>query len=96
MLARAADWISDARAVARPTRSRRERSPSDILVNPHPDLPRLEAVITTPVFDADWRLVTEPGYHRDAGCGCTWTRDRPITVIPGPTDAAIDLARPGP
>ncbi|MBA4389104.1 MAG: hypothetical protein C0404_14120 [Verrucomicrobia bacterium] len=38
----------------------------DFLTNPHPDLPELEAVVSTPVFDQDWRLITRPGYHREA------------------------------
>ncbi|MEE4272307.1 MAG: CHC2 zinc finger domain-containing protein [Thermoanaerobaculales bacterium] len=38
----------------------------DIQANPHPALPQLEAVITTPVFDRSGRLLVEPGYHPDA------------------------------
>ena len=38
----------------------------DLTANPHPDLPPLEAILTTPAFDADWRLLNTPGYHRQA------------------------------
>jgi hypothetical protein len=37
-----------------------------MLVNPDEDLPPLDAVVRTPVFDAEGRLVSSVGYHRGA------------------------------
>ncbi len=65
LLVRAADWMVQRRknlVHAQPPKD----IARDILTNPHLDLPRLEAVVTTPVFDRDWRLLNQPGYHRDA------------------------------
>lgn len=38
----------------------------DMMVNVHPDLPPLDAVGTSPIFDAKWNLLNQPGYHRGA------------------------------
>jgi hypothetical protein len=38
----------------------------DLVANPHPDLPLLEAVLTTPTFDENWRLLNTRGYHPQA------------------------------
>jgi len=38
----------------------------DMLVNADEELPPLDAVVATPVFDAQGRLVSTPGYHRGA------------------------------
>lgn len=39
----------------------------DLLSRPHEDLPRIEAVVSTPVFDDGWRLVATPGFHQTSG-----------------------------
>jgi hypothetical protein len=64
VLLRAADWAQ------RRGKSTIDAKPPkdiarDILANPHSDLPKLDAVMSTPVFDATGHLVCEPGYHRD-------------------------------
>ncbi|MBE0567946.1 MAG: hypothetical protein IH621_18475 [Krumholzibacteria bacterium] len=92
-LARVADWTRirrDAVVHVKPTKE----AADDLLVNPHPDLPPLEAVITTPVFDAGWRLIDEPGYHP----GSRLWLDRepgtdPVTVPRQPNDAEFAAAR---
>lgn len=65
LLMRVADWI---RVSAKGTEDTEPKKifAHDILSNPDLLLPRLDSVITTPVFDHDWRLITEPGYHPDA------------------------------
>ncbi|HVY61329.1 MAG TPA: hypothetical protein VHF22_06730, partial [Planctomycetota bacterium] len=39
----------------------------DFLSRPHADLPWIEAIVTAPVFDRDWRLVAEEGFNHEAG-----------------------------
>lgn len=38
----------------------------DLVERPHTDLPRLEAIISAPAFDQEWRLVATDGYHPDS------------------------------
>ena len=38
----------------------------DILANPDPNLPQLDTVLSTPVFDKEWKLIEKPGYHPDS------------------------------
>lgn len=40
-------------------------APAMMIETPHPDLPELEAVITTPVFGASGNLIAQRGYHAD-------------------------------
>jgi len=90
LLARVADWTrtrSNSYINVKPPKE----AAADIIVNPHPDLPRLDAVITTPVFDRDWRLLTEPGYHREARL---WLHTAPGTAWPEvPTCPALEAVR---
>lgn len=65
LLARAADWVKTRGNSSINVKPPKEAA-ADIIVNPHPDLPQLDAVIATPIFDRDWRLVTERGYHPEA------------------------------
>lgn len=92
LLADVADWFVAAGKVfvhAAPPKA----AAANLIVNPHPDLPKLDSVITTPVFDRDWRLVTEPGYHAQSRlwmhqtCGA----DMP-PVSEQPTDAEARAA----
>lgn len=65
LLARAADWIrtrKDSSFQAKPPRE----AAAELIVNPHPELPAINAVITTPVFDHNWGLINKPGYHKAA------------------------------
>jgi len=62
LLARSADWIKTQGDRTINTKPPKEAA-SELIVNPHKDLPKLDSVITTPVFDRDWRLITQPGYH---------------------------------
>lgn len=65
VLIRAADWVQQRGDNLRAAKPPLEAA-GDILANPHPDLPPLEAVLTTPVFDRQWRLLGTPGYHQEA------------------------------
>jgi hypothetical protein len=61
-LARIADWVKvteDATLNVSPVKD----VARDMLAYPHPELPMLEAVVSTPVFDRQGALVSLPGYH---------------------------------
>lgn len=64
-LIRAANWV-----LQRGEQLRDHKPPvelaGDLIARPHPDLPPLEAILTTPAFDAGWRLLSTPGYHAQA------------------------------
>jgi len=64
-LARIADWVKvteDAVLDVSPVKD----VARDMLVYPHAELPLLEAVVSTPVFDSTGELVSTPGYHAGA------------------------------
>lgn len=64
-LARIADWVKvteDATIDVSPVKD----VARDMLAYPHPELPVLEAVVSTPVFDRQGALVSLPGYHAGA------------------------------
>jgi hypothetical protein len=64
-LARIADWVKvteDATINVSPVKD----VARDMLAYPHPELPVLEAVVSTPVFDRQGALVSLPGYHAGA------------------------------
>lgn len=65
LLMRKATWMQQRGGQLRDAHPPKDAA-KDFLANPHPDLPVLEAVASTPVFDQDWRLITRPGYHREA------------------------------
>ena len=61
-LIRVADWyrIQGEKTIdAKPPRE----IAKDFLANPYQDLPKLESVITTPIFNSRGQLISEPGYH---------------------------------
>ncbi len=90
VLAYMADWvrnsggkISDAKPLKDVARH--------ILSTPHPNLPKLDAVVSTPVFDATGHLVDKPGYHRD---GRLWLhRDGGTSIAPVPATPSDDERR---
>lgn len=64
-MARIADWVKvteDAVIDVSPVKD----VARDMLVYPHAELPALEAVVSTPVFDRSGELVSSPGYHAGA------------------------------
>ncbi len=66
----------------------------DMMVYPHPELPALEAVVSTPVFDRDGALVSTPGYH--AGARLWYHRQEGFEVPPvpeRPSDEDVAAAR---
>lgn len=65
LLARSADWIRTKGTGSQNTKPPKEAA-DELVFSPHPDLPALDSVIRTPVFDRDWRLLTEQGYHLEA------------------------------
>jgi CHC2 zinc finger len=65
LLARSADWIrtkGDRILNVKPVKE----AADELITTPHSDLPKLDAVIHTPVFDNMWRLISEPGFHPEA------------------------------
>lgn len=66
----------------------------DMLVNPDEDLPPLDAVVKTPVFDAEGRLVSTPGYHRDARLWLHLAPGFEVSAVPTqPTSEDVREAR---
>jgi len=63
ILIRTADWVTINRTVT-PSKPPRE-IPKDLLEYPPEKLPRLDAVITSPVFASDGSLITERGYYHE-------------------------------
>ena len=64
-LARIADWVrvtEDATINVSPVKD----VARDMIAYPHAELPALEAVVSTPVFDRQGALVSLPGYHAGA------------------------------
>lgn len=64
-LARIADWVKvteDATINVSPVKD----VARDMIAYPHAELPVLEAVVSTPVFDRQGALVSVPGYHAGA------------------------------
>lgn len=92
LLARAADWVATRGASSVHVKPPKEAA-ADIIVNPPPGIPRLDAVITTPVFDHDWRLLTAAGYHPESRL---WLHVEPGTVWPEipmrPTPEDVQIA----
>jgi hypothetical protein len=86
-LARIADWVKvteDAVLDVSPVKD----VARDLLVYPHPELPPLEAVVSTPVFDRDGVLVSTPGYH--AGARLWYHRQEGFQVAPVPARPSAD------
>ena len=94
-LLRAANWMQQRGGQIRDSKPPAEVS-RDILANPHPDLPQLDAVATTPVFDADGHLLCEPGYHAKARIWLNCDRmDVPVPDKPTAVEVerALELIR---
>ena len=93
VLLRAADWTQ------RRGKSTIDAKPPkdiarDILANPHSDLPQLESVATTPVFDEQWRLLSAPGYHPESRLWLQLTEDPATYDLPlRPTSEDLAAAR---
>ena len=60
-----ANWVVQTKDMEVPV-----HPPKDVVAvmvaSPHPALPHLEAVASTPMFDQDGSLIAAPGYHREA------------------------------
>jgi len=65
---------------------------ADILATPEPPLPQLDRIVAAPVFAADGRLQTVPGYHRDSR---TFYAPAPGFLLPpiAPDPDAQDVTR---
>ena len=65
MLARSADWIKTRGDNVLNVKPVKEVA-DELVTTPHGNLPKLDAVIHTPVYDKNWRVLLEPGYHPEA------------------------------
>jgi hypothetical protein len=65
-----------------------------VISSPSSELPPLEAVVSSPVFDGDGRLIATPGYHRP---GRLWFHNRAglhiAEVEPQPSQRAVSDAK---
>ena len=92
LLIRAADWHCVAQDGDQDAKPPKEMA-KDILAFPHPDLPRLDAVVSTPVFDAQGHLINKPGYHPDARLWFHRARDESTIPVPkDPTSTDVEKA----
>lgn len=93
LLARVALWIrvtQDAIVDVDPVKN----VARDMLVNLDPRLPELEAVVSTPVFGRDARLIATAGYHEGARLYYRPSFDLEALVVPErPTAAEVAAAR---
>ena len=62
-LLRVADWVKVTETAVLDVNPPKEVG-RDMMAYPDPELPELDAVVATPVFDADGTLVSTAGYHR--------------------------------
>jgi len=86
----AADWVRVTSKSVIDVKPLREVS-RHILSTPHPDLPRLESIVTTPVFDAQGKLIDQPGYHQ---YGRLWLElDPNHEIAPVPESPSADELR---
>jgi DNA primase catalytic core len=91
-LARIADWVKVTEDAVRDVSPVHDVA-RDILVYPHTELPQIEAVAATPVFDSDGGLVSTHGYHPHARL---WYRQDALqigTVPERPTSDEVAAAR---
>jgi len=92
LLVRAANWYNVSRHGDQDTKPPKDVA-RDILKFPHPDLPRLDAVVTTPLFDVDGNLIITPGYHPRANVWLDLDRSLSSIQIPEkPTRAQVEKA----
>ena len=92
-IARIADWMRKTENGIVPT-----NPPKDVarvmLEVPHSDLVPLEAVVSSPIFARDGRLLTQPGYHRDAALWLDLPAGYELGDVPlDPTAADVAAAR---
>jgi hypothetical protein len=93
-LARIADWVKVTEDAVLDVSPMKDVA-RDMLVYPHAELPALEAVVSTPVFDRDGALVSTPGYH--AGARLWYHRQHGLEIgtvpeQPSPDDVAAARA----
>lgn len=92
LLIRLADWHTRRGQNVVATKPPKEVG-RDILANPHSELPILDAVVTTPVFDRDWRLVAEPGYHPESKLWFHGDQGRNYAISTYPSIEEVTKAR---
>ncbi len=92
-LARIANWVKVTEDAVIDTSPSKDAA-RDMLVYPDLELPPLEAVVTTPVFDRDGNLVSTPGYHRQARLWFHRPEGFDVGTVPErPTDEDVRAAR---
>ncbi len=94
-LARAATWVATQRHAPPLNVSPPLEVVKDLLARPDwPGLPRLEAVVECPAFDAAGTLVAAPGFHPDSGLWYAPAEGLVVPPVPeAPTDAEVAAAR---
>jgi hypothetical protein len=89
VVVRAADWMQERGGVLRASKAPKEVA-SDILSNPHPDLPALDAIVGSPVFDAEGHLLLDPGYHASARLWLHYNDEMRVHEVPSqPTEDQV-------
>ncbi len=90
-LARAATWRRGSAPDAPPALPP-EHVARDMLARPDPPLPVVDRIVGAPVFEADGRLLHEPGYHAEAQIYYAPARELIIPPVPE-RPSAEDVAR---
>lgn len=93
LLIRTADWFTQRGGQDVAVKPPKEIA-KDLLVNPHLDLPWLQGVINTPVFDKGWHILTASGYHQNGHLWLALPKDAGTIDIPTyPTEDQVGWAR---
>lgn len=87
LLARVADWCFETDKRFTSTKPCKDTA-RDMVENPNPDLPPLEAIISTPVFSDNGRLIDQAGHHREHRLYLV--KENSITVDPVPENPTTD------
>lgn len=76
-----ADWIVETTDYIKPAKPPREIT-NALVSDPHPGLPQLENVMSTPFIGQDGRLITTNGYHESNRAWLQLTQDLAGIVVP--------------
>ena len=88
-----ADWIVETEDYIRPAKPPREIT-NALVSDPHPGLPQLENVMSTPFIGQDGRLITTNGYHESNRAWLQLSHDLAGIIVPkNPSPTQVSDAR---
>jgi len=88
-----ADWILETEDYIKPAKPPREIT-NALVSDPHPGLPQLENVMSTPFVGQDGKLITTNGYHESNRAWLQLSHDLAGIIVPkNPSPAQVSEAR---